>query len=58
MRMARGADIPEYAPGGVKIPISLTQPPSPEKLYNDPESPNVMEDELKSRLIPAIKTNS
>jgi len=53
MQMAKGAKIPEFAPGGVPI-----EAPKPEatNLNFDPESSQTTEeDDLKRKLIPSIK---
>lgn len=56
--MIPNAEIPEYSPGGV--PIIPSDPNTPVKKTDDPESPELVstinkDDDLKRRLIPSIK---
>jgi hypothetical protein len=63
MRMEKDAVVPEYSAGGEPLTPTPSEPSSPEKMMDDPESAalinniNVEDEGLKSKLIPVIKVS-
>lgn len=58
--MEKNADIPEYSAGGEPITPTPSEPPSPEKAYDDTESASLIKQDspLGDKMIPLIKVSS